>query len=170
MRCGVAIAALDVDYRPDAAVAACVLFETWSDAQAVEAFTVTTPAAADYRPGAFFARELPCLLAALARCARPPTVIVVDGHVWLGPDRPGLGAHLHQALGGQVPVVGVAKNFFTGSPARPLLRGGSARPLWVTAVDMPDDAAAAAVAAMHGPHRMPTLLRQVDQLCRQAPA
>lgn len=162
-----AIAALDVDYRPTCAVAACVLFETWSDEHVLESYTVTTPAAADYAPGAFYARELPCLLAALARGPEPPAVIVVDGHVWLGPGRPGLGAHLHAALGGTTPVVGVAKNPFRGAPAVEVLRGGSRRPLHVTAIGMADAEAAAHVEAMHGPHRVPTLLRVVDQLCRR---
>lgn len=164
---GVTIAALDVDYRPTCAIAACVVFETWSDEHVLEDFTVTTPAAADYTPGAFYTRELPCLLAALSRCTRRPEVVVVDGYVWLGPGRPGLGAHLHAALGGATPVVGVAKNPFRGAPAIEVLRGGSKRPLFVTAVGIDGAAAAAHVAAMHGPHRVPTLLRRVDQLCRR---
>jgi len=163
----VAIAALDVDYRAEAAVTACVVFETWSEEHVLESFTVTSPAAADYEPGAFYMRELPCLLGALSRCAAPPTTIVVDGHVWLGADRPGLGAHLHRALGGATPVVGVAKNPFRGAPAHEVLRGDSRRPLFVTAIGMPDEEAATLVATMHGPHRVPTLLRLVDQLCRR---
>lgn len=163
----VTIAALDVDYRPTCAVAACVVFGTWSDEHVLESFTVTTAAAADYTPGAFYTRELPCLLAALARCSRAPEVIVVDGHVWLGPERPGLGAHLHAALGGATPVVGVAKNPFRGAPALEVLRGGSKRPLFVTACGIDCAEAAARVTAMHGAHRVPTLLRRVDQLCRR---
>jgi deoxyribonuclease V len=163
----VAIAALDVDYRAEAAVTACVVFETWSDEHVRESFTVTSPAAAEYAPGAFYLRELPCLLAALARCAAPPTTVVVDGHVWLGEGRPGLGAHLHRALGEAVPVIGVAKNPFRGAPAHEVLRGDSRRPLFVTAIGMPGEAAATLVAGMHGPHRVPTLLRLVDQLCRR---
>lgn len=162
-----AIAALDVDYRAEAAVTACVLFETWSEGHVLESFTVTSPAAADYEPGAFYTRELPCLLGALARCAAPPTTIVVDGHVWLGVDRPGLGAHLHRALGAATPVIGVAKNPFRGAPAHEVLRGDSRRPLFVTAIGMPGEEAARLVATMHGPHRVPTLLRLVDQLCRR---
>lgn len=165
---GMAIAALDVDYRPDAAVTACVLFETWSKEHVLESYTVTSPAAAEYAPGAFYERELPCLLAALGRLTAPPTIVVVDGHVWLGPERPGLGAHLHHALGGAIAVVGVAKNPFRGAPAHEVLRGDSRRPLFVTAIGMPAEEAAAQVAAMHGPHRVPTLLRLVDQMCRRA--
>ena len=162
------IAALDVDYRPDRAVTACVVFKTWLSEHVLESIVNTTAAAAEYASGEFYLRELPCLLGAIARCSAPPRVIVVDGHVWLGPERPGLGAHLHRALGGATPVVGVAKNPFHGAPALPVLRGGSARPLWVTAIGLDPAEAAAQVTAMHGPHRVPTLLRLVDQLCRRA--
>lgn len=160
------IAAVDVDYREDRAVAACLTFEAWSEGQAKAAWTTALPAAADYTPGEFYTRELPCLLAVLEPCAGSLTAVVVDGFVWLGEGRPGLGARLFAALGGACPVVGVAKNPFQGAPAAAVLRGGSKRPLFVTAIGMSTDAAAEKVLAMHGAHRVPTLLKQVDRLCR----
>src|SRR5215510_7208876 len=93
----VLISAVDVDYRGSVAVAAGVWFRGWSASEAeVEAVT-TCREVAPYQPGALYLRELPCLLAVLAR---GPTadVVVVDGYVWLGPGRAGLGAHLHLAL------------------------------------------------------------------------
>lgn len=160
------IAAVDVDYRDDRAVAACLTFEAWSDGQANRAWTRALPAASEYTPGAFYTRELPCLLAVLEPCAAELSAVIVDGFVWLGPDRPGLGARLFEALGGRCPVVGVAKTSFQGAPAQAVLRGGSKRPLFVTAIGMATEAAAEQVAAMHGAHRVPTLLKQVDRLCR----
>lgn len=162
------IAAVDVDYREDRAVAACLTFEAWSDGQATAAWTTALPAAADYTPGAFYARELPCLLAVLGPCAAGLSAVIVDGFVWLGEGRPGLGARLFEALGGACPVVGVAKTSFQGAPAAAVLRGGSKRPLFVTASGMSTAAAAERVAAMHGAHRVPTLLKRVDRLCRDA--
>jgi deoxyribonuclease V len=47
-----------------------------------------------------------------------------------------------------------------------VLRGGSARPLYVTAAGLSADEAARRVRDMHGPYRIPTLLKRVDQLCR----
>lgn len=47
---------------------------------------------------------------------------------------PGLGQHLYEALGCQVPVVGVAKTHFAGV-AVPVLR--SQNPLYVTSVSLP---------------------------------
>ncbi|MCA9705979.1 MAG: endonuclease V, partial [Myxococcales bacterium] len=124
---------------------------------------------APYVPGQLYLRELPCLLAVLERVARPLDAVLVDGYAVLDDlGRPGLGAHLHAALERRVPVVGVAKTHFRGSTAVEVLRGGSTRPLYVTAVGMGPERAAEGVGRMHGPHRIPTLLRRVDRLCRDA--
>jgi len=163
------IVCVDVDYRAAEVAAACVGFHAWTDAApAVESVTRTAGAPADYEPGAFYRRELPYVLAALAALSATPRVIVVDGYVWLGPDQPGLGAHLHAALGGGVEVVGVAKRRFEGAVAVPIVRGISRQPLFVTTIGTDVAAAAAAVQGMHGEHRIPTLLKRVDRLARDA--
>ncbi|HET7502204.1 MAG TPA: endonuclease V [Kofleriaceae bacterium] len=166
------IVCLDVDYRAAAVVTACVGVCDWPDATpAIEAVTRTAGPPPAYESGAFYRRELPYLTAALAALAVPPRVIVVDGYVWLAPDRPGLGAHLHAALGSGVPVVGVAKRPFHGATtAVPVLRGESQQPLFVTAIGTDVAEAAAAVRGMHGAHRIPTMLKRVDRLARDAPA
>src|SRR4051794_38890173 len=153
------IAFLDVDYRECGAVAAAVLARDWADPVPAAEVVAHVAAVADYVSGEFFRRELPCLLTVLGRCPTQPDVVVVDGYVWLGPDRPGLGARLHEALGGGVPVVGVGKtSFLSARPvAVPIHRGGSKQPLSVTAVGIDTALAAEAVRTMHGPHRIPTL-------------
>lgn len=161
------LVALDIDYGSAAVTAACVGFATWDAAEAdlelvVRAETVPEP----YAPGELYRRELPHLLAALDRVDAPIEVVVVDGYVWLGPGRPGLGARLHRALGERTPVVGVAKNPFAGAAGVPVRRGASARPLFVTAAGMDAQAAAQAIQGMHGSYRVPTLLRRVDRLAR----
>jgi deoxyribonuclease V len=127
------------------------------------------PDVGPYEPGRFFERELPAIRAVLAGMDRLD-LIVVDGYVDLDPSgRPGLGAHLHAEVA--VPVIGVAKTAFrTATHAVPVRRGTSARPLLVTAAGLPVDDAAALVAAMAGPHRIPTALRRVDALARTATA
>ena len=163
------MAFLDVDYRPDgSAVAACVSAQGFADAAPVSEHTAIVAEAEPYVPGQFYRRELPCLLAVLATLPAPPMVCVVDGYVWLGDtDTPGLGAHLFDALGGSVAVVGVAKTrFANAAPVAEVLRGESLSPLYVSAAGMPLDDAADAVRQMHGAFRLPTLLKRVDSLCR----
>jgi deoxyribonuclease V len=162
------IAAVDVDYRDREALAACVLFHHWTDASSCAELTERISPVEDYQPGQFYRRELPCLLAVLNKSPDPLDLVVVDGYVWLTDEtHPGLGAHLYQALGRTIPVIGVAKTrFHSATAARAVLRGGSQRPLYVSAVGIDLDPACQAIARMHGPHRVPTLLKAVDQLCR----
>jgi deoxyribonuclease V len=66
---------------------------------------------------------------------------------------------------GKIPVVGVAKTKFHGAVPVEVLRG-SGSPLFVTAVGLTLPEAANCIRDMHGPYRIPTLLRRVDQLAR----
>jgi deoxyribonuclease V len=162
------IACLDADYRGDAARAACVLLARWEDPEPVQEHVACLTGVAPYEPGRFFRRELPCLLAVLGALGTPPDVVVVDGYVWLdGSGTPGLGGHLHAALGGRTAVVGVAKTRYAGAPAAEVLRGRSRRPLYLTAAGIEPAAAAAHVRSMHGPFRIPAALKRVDQLARR---
>lgn len=99
-------------------------------------WTVLVPVVLPYRPGEFFPRELPPLRAVLAQ-VHNLGLLIIDGHADLDPDgRPGLGAHAHAVFG--VPVIGVAKTRFrTASHTVDVLRGNSARPLFITASGMP---------------------------------
>jgi deoxyribonuclease V len=163
------LACVDVDYRPDSTVAACVLFRAWEDATEAAHLVERGPPAAPYEPGQFYRRELPHLLQVLAAVSEPLEAVVIDGYVWLAEERPGLGAHLYEALGRRVPVIGVAKTAFHSSHvAVPVLRGQSRRPLFVTAAGMDASAATDCLRRMHGPSRIPTLLGRVDRLCREA--
>lgn len=164
------VVCLDVDYRDDSVVAACVGFHEWNDAEAALEIVVRSEgAAAAYEPGQFWRRELPYLLEVIDRLAALPATVIVDGYVWLGEGRPGLGAHLFESLERRAIVVGVAKTRFRGAGgaiAVPVLRGESKEPLFVTAAGMSVDDAARAVAQMAGPYRVPTLLKRVDRLSR----
>ncbi|MBJ2154484.1 endonuclease V [Variovorax sp. IB41] len=162
------IVCLDVDYRAETAVAAGLWFRGWTAAheetQAIAGFREV----AAYEPGAFYRRELPCLLGVL-REGPLADIVIVDGYVSLEPGHPGLGAHLHDALDRQVPVVGVAKTAYrSASDVLEVLRGQSASPLFVTAIGIDLATAAAEVKRMHGEHRVPALLRAVDQLARRS--
>jgi deoxyribonuclease V len=163
------LACVDVDYRDEGAVAACLLFGAWTDAVERRAFVTRIAEVAPYVPGSFYQRELPCILQVLALVDVELRTIVIDGYVFLDEaGTPGLGAHLHLAT--RVPVIGVAKTAFRGSShAARVLRGKSTKPLYVTAVGIDAHEAAGSIRSMHGAHRVPTLLARVDRLCRQRP-
>lgn len=162
--------AVDVHYGTQLATTAGVSFDDWGAAEPLGCFVAEVAQVAAYVPGEFFQRELPCILHLLQETGVQPDCILIDGYVYLdGVSRPGLGKHLFDALGGRTKVVGVAKTAFAGIDAGyQVLRGGSSRPLYVTCIGEELSVAKAGVAAMHGEHRIPTLLRAVDQLCRRS--
>lgn len=164
------ILAVDVQYEDLAANTACVGFLTWSDANStLETLERSESAPEPYEPGQFYKRELPHLLRVMEVVRRSIEVeaVIVDGHVWLNVNHPGLGAHLHHALGARSAVIGVAKSEFRGAAAIPVFRGQSRQPLFVTAAGIDASRAAELVRGMHGPHRIPTLLKRADQLARR---
>ncbi len=165
------LVALDVAYRESRGHAVAIVFPDWASEMVSAVHTATLDQVPAYEPGAFYKRELPCLLAVLAGVDLTAVRgVVVDGYVTLGAEgRPGLGQHLYEALGGRVPVVGVAKTRFAGVAPQvvPVLRGQSQNPLYVTSVGLPVAEAARGVAAMHGAYRFPALLKQLDDLTRQ---
>ena len=118
-----------------------------------------------YRPGQFYLRELPPLRAVLDGLSAM-ALLVVDGYADLDPDgRPGLGAYAHAEFA--VPVIGVAKSAFrTATHAIQVLRGTSARPLYVTGAGISRTEAADLVRHMAGRHRLPDALRRADTLAR----
>ncbi len=162
----------DVDYREGGtARAAAVFFVAWADAEATLERVAQVRGVAEYQPGQFYQRELPCLLAVLKGQLSGLQAVIIDGYVTLDTTgRPGLGQHLYEALGGQIPVIGVAKTAFQGSPhAAHVQRGEAQTPLHVTAAGIELAQAATHIQQMHGPYRLPTLLKRADRLCREAP-
>ena len=172
------LACVDVAYRKDSTIAGCVLFSAWSDDRSAGEVLVPGGPAAPYRAGEFYLRELPPILDVLKQVKVRIETIVIDGYVWLGGNRMGLGAHLHSALGGGVAVVGVAKTQWRGGMDEkaadpehrtvPITRGGSTRPLYVTSAGMDVTLAANYVAGMNGAFRIPTLLAAVNTLVQTA--
>ncbi|HKH44830.1 MAG TPA: endonuclease V [Thermoanaerobaculia bacterium] len=160
------IACCDVDYHDPGAVAAGLWFDHWSDSTGKAEVVLPIAEVAPYQSGQFYLRELPCLLAVLEK-GPPADLVVLDGYVWLGDGQPGLGAHLYRALNEKVTVIGVAKTRYAGvTLVRELRRRDSANPLYITAAGIDLSEAARHIAEMHGPYRIPTLLKKVDQLCR----
>src|SRR5262249_59722862 len=88
-----------------------------------------------YVPGQFYKRELPLLRAVIDGLPSRPSMLVIDGYVWLGAtDAPGLGAHLFEELHAVTPIVGVAKTAYRNDTwSERVYRGVSRKPLYVTA-------------------------------------
>ena len=162
------IAAVDVHYQAESGTAACVLFRHWSDDAPAFESIAQVPKVAPYEPGNFFRRELPCILAVLQAVEQRPRIVIVDGYVWLTDERePGLGGHLYEALERKAAIIGVAKTKFRNADsALAVTRGTSRVALHVTAAGLSLPEAASNIREMHGPFRIPTLIRRADQLCR----
>ncbi len=164
------ILAIDVDYRADQALVAGVCFRHWDDESPEIVFHTEVTNVEDYQPGQFYKREMPCIIKLLKDHNLNPDLIVIDGFVVLGQDsKSGLGMHLYNALGKNTPVIGVAKTAFQDSkPESEVFRGKSEKPLYVTAIGIEEQLAKSYISSMHGKHRIPTLLKLVDQESRRS--
>lgn len=162
------ILATDVYYIGNSARAAGILFPNWRSKQIADRIIKYIAAVEPYQPGQFYKRELPCILELLAEVDDCLDAIVVDGFVTLGVDaQPGMGMYLYKQLNESTPVIGVAKNAFGGTPAESAItRGDSRRPLFISAAGIQLSQAKKLVREMHGENRIPTILKQVDHLCR----
>lgn len=109
--------AVDVQYEQSSAIVAGVLFDDWTSNMVVRTLTVKVVDIEPYEPGAFYKRELPCILELLKHVTEDLDVIIIDGFVKLGQDETdGLGMHLYRATKELTPVIGVAKKPFSGTP------------------------------------------------------
>jgi deoxyribonuclease V len=164
------ILAVDVHYSNDQAFVAAVSFDTWAASVPANTYEANLKTEAEYVPGQFYKRELPCIFKLLNENALSPEIIVIDGFVFLDKQRkPGLGMHLYTALNGRSRIIGVAKTMFAGiDEDSKLYRGTSERPLFVTAAGMEIEEAKQHIRAMHGDNRIPVLLKSVDRMCRES--
>jgi deoxyribonuclease V len=162
------ILAVDVHYRQDLAVTGGVTFSAWTARREDAVYRSLLRITEAYIPGEFYRRELPCILRLLQEHEIAADAIVVDGFVYLDGFRtPGLGKHLFDALSGRTPVIGVAKSRFAQAPDKvKVYRGRSGKPLYVTSVGIPLATAKALIISMHGPYRVPSLLKKADHVSR----
>ena len=160
----------DTYYKGNSAHTAIIGIHNWSDSEPAIELTDTINGISEYESGSFYKRELPCLLSATQKISLDVSndVLVVDGYVLLSDEgRLGLGGHLFQALDQQIPVVGVAKSDFVAlNKKMEIYRGKSKNPLFVTALGIDPIYASEKIKAMHGPFRIPTILKLVDQKSR----
>ncbi len=164
------IFAVDVDYREGKAVAAGIAFNNWEDSTPKSTFITENDQVEDYQPGEFYKREMPIILLFLEKLPQLPKIIVIDGYVYLDlHQKAGLGYHLYNALDKRVAVIGVAKSRYKDIPTEAeVFRSDSNRPLYVTAIGIEESEARDFIKKMHGSHRLPTILKAVDRLCRDS--
>lgn len=165
------ILALDTYYQNNTAKTVCIRFRHWTDEQPADVVTEVLDGVEEYQPGAFYKRELPCILSILKKTdLQNIESIIIDGYVVLDDTgKHGLGGHLYEALNRKIPVIGVAKTNFANNTIHKgeVYRGDSQRPLYITTLGIPLETACDYIRSMHGPYRIPTLLKTLDTLTRQ---
>jgi deoxyribonuclease V len=165
------IVAIDVHYRETEAKIVAVTFENWMDSVPHQTYIAFKKDIEDYEPGAFFKRELPCIIEIMAQTdVSTINFIVVDGYVFLNDEgKKGLGYYVYEHFNKKIPVIGAAKTrFFENDKwVRPILRGSSQNPLYITSIGVGLDDAASFIASMNGDFRMPTLLKLLDTMTKE---
>lgn len=159
------ILAVDVFYKASKANVVGILFEDWTQSDPTQTLSILIEGVADYEPGSFYKRELPCILELLKLISLETLdCIVVDSYVFLDKwGKKGLGWYLYEALEQKIPIIGVAKSYFHETDALLVCRGNSQKPLYITAIGTDVEEAAQAVRSMAGDFRFPTLLKYLDQ-------
>lgn len=165
------IYAFDTFYYEDFAKTVCIAFEDWNSETESFIYSENTEISADYESGAFYKRELPCILSLLKKIdLKEGDLIIVDGYVTLdNSGKIGLGGYLYESLNKKYPVIGIAKNGFASEDSlrKTIFRGESKTPLFLTAVGINIDNIKIKVENMYGAYRIPTLLKKLDQLTRE---
>ena len=158
--------AIDVYYKNGRAKSVSIEFDNWTDEKPTQIHTVELDKIAEYVPGEFYKRELPCILKVLKKSDLSKVdAIIVDSYVQLDDEgKLGLGGYLFHYLEEKIPVVGVAKKKYLSVEklAVEVLRGKSEKPLFVTALGVDLAEAAAKVQGMAGEFRFPELLKILD--------
>ncbi|MGV3611421.1 MAG: endonuclease V [Fluviicola sp.] len=162
----------DTFYGEGYAKTAVIGIADWDSSQAAFVLTDVIHELLDYESGAFYKRELPCLMSIIHKMNLDfsKDILVIDGYVILSDEgKLGLGGYLFNELGGRIPVIGVAKNDFVSlhNLKKPLYRGESGKPLFVTAIGYDLQKAHEKITQMHGEFRIPTMLKLADQTCRE---
>lgn len=117
------VAGVDVGYHKARGLAhASVVVLRIDDLTMTERAEAFVPAEFPYVPGLLSFREIPAILAALAKLSRMPDMLMVDGQGIAHPRRMGIAAHLGVLL--DCPAIGVGKSRLAGNFIPPGPRKG----------------------------------------------
>lgn len=165
------ILAFDTYYFEQKAKTVCLEFEEWNEDKNFKIYTEIIDNVAEYIPGEFYKRELPCILSLLKQIDLSTVeTIVVDGFVYLDDEKKyGLGGYLYEKLNKEIPIIGVAKTNFASIEhhKKALFRGDSKKPLFITSIGIDLEEAFKKVERMAGEFRFPTLLKELDRLTKE---
>lgn len=106
---------------------AAVVLLSWPDLTLVESAHARMRLAMPYIPGLLSFREAPVVLAAFAKLARRPDLLMVDGQGRAHPRRFGIACHLGVLL--DLPTLGCGKSILVGTHAELEPERGSTAPL-----------------------------------------
>ncbi len=122
------VAGVDVGFEEQGKVTrAAVAVLRFPQLDLVEQAIARQPTRFPYIPGYLSFREIPALLAALAKITTTPDLILCDGQGLAHPRRFGIACHLGVLTG--LPTIGVAKSRLIGSHDEPGAKKGSWTPL-----------------------------------------
>lgn len=122
------VAGVDVGFEGDGRITrAAVAVLSFPDLTLREYAVVRRRTRFPYVPGYLSFREIPAVLAALARLSRRPHILVCDGHGYAHPRRIGLASHLGLVTG--IPSIGAAKSILIGTHAAVPAARGAWQPL-----------------------------------------
>ncbi len=165
------ILAFDTYYFDNKAKTVCLEFNEWNESKNFKVHTEIIDNVAEYIPGEFYKRELPCIISLLNKIdLKNIEAIIVDGFVYLDDDKKyGLGGHLYEKLNKEISIIGVAKTNFASieKDKKALFRGDSIKPLYITSIGIDLEEAFQKVENMAGEFRMPTLLKELDRLTKE---
>ena len=160
------ILAFDSYYFEDTAKTIAIQFDSWETATPTKVYSEVLDGIAEYEPGAFYKRELPCILSLLGQVNLDEIdFIMVDSYVLLNDEgKLGLGGYLYHELNKKIPVIGVAKTGFHNNKlnSKELLPRESKKPLHISAIGITLQEAYEHIKSMHGAYRMPTISLLVD--------
>jgi deoxyribonuclease V len=105
----------------------CVVMYRYPEMEEVERAYAVLPLSFPYVPGFLSFREIPVLLAALAKLKALPDLLFCDGQGYAHPRRMGLATHLGIVL--DRPTIGCAKSILIGTHGKLATEAGSWRPL-----------------------------------------
>lgn len=122
------VAGTDVGFERGGAIArAAVAVLSFPGLELVDYAVARRRASFPYIPGLLSFREMPALLAALARLRIRPDLMLCDGQGLAHPRRFGIACHLGVTCG--IPSIGVAKSRLIGEHRKPMQRRGAWVPL-----------------------------------------